>query len=130
MQFRETRPIYLQIVDYVCEKILLRQWNAGDRIPSVRELAVTLEVNPNTVMRTVEFLQQKEIIQNRRGVGLFVSDTAYQYAMNYRKNEFMEKELPFFFRNLVLLQTDIEELEPSFKKYVKKNFPNIKENKL
>ena len=61
MQFRETRPIYLQIADYVCEKILLRQWNAGERIPSVRELAVTLEVNPNTVMRTVEFLQLKEI---------------------------------------------------------------------
>jgi len=130
MQFRETRPIYLQIADYVCEKVLLRQWNAGDRIPSVRELAVTLEVNPNTVMRTVEFLQEREIIHNQRGVGLFVSDTSHQNALTYRKDEFMEKELPFFFRNLVLLQTGLEELDPLFKKYIKKNFPNIKENKL
>jgi GntR family transcriptional regulator len=130
MQFRETRPIYLQIADYVCEKILLRQWNAADRIPSVRELAVTLEVNPNTVMRTYEFLQQKDIVVNQRGVGLFVSIPAYQNALNYRKDEFMEKELPFFFRNLVLLQTDFEELQPLFKKYTKKHFPNIKENKL
>lgn len=130
MQFRETQPIYLQIADYVCERILLRQWSAGDRIPSVRDLAVMLEVNPNTVMRSVEFLQEKEIIHNQRGVGLFVSDTSHQNALKHRKGEFVEKDLPFFFRNLVLLQTDLDELEPLLKKYIKKNFPNIKENKL
>lgn len=130
MEFRETRPIYLQIADYACERILLRQWNAGDRIPSVRELAVTLEVNPNTVMRTFEFLQHKDIIVNQRGVGLFVSDSAYHSVLSYRKDEFMEKELPFFFRNLVLLQIDLEELEPLLKKYTKKHFPHTKENKL
>ena len=130
MQFRETQPIYLQIADYVCERILLRQWSAGDRIPSVRDLAVMLEVNPNTVMRSVEFLQEKEIIHNQRGVGLFVSDISHQNALKHRKDEFVEKELPFFFRNLVLLQTDLDELEPLLKKYIKKNFPNIKENKL
>ena len=123
MQFRETRPIYLQIVDYVCEKILLREWKVGDRIPSVRELAVTLEVNPNTVMRTMEFLQLKEIVFNQRGVGLYVSDTAYQNALTYSKEEFMEKELPYFFRSLVLLDIELEELEPLLKKYRKKNFP-------
>jgi DNA-binding transcriptional regulator YhcF (GntR family) len=128
MQFRETQPIYLQIADYVCEKILLRQWAAGERIPSVRELAVTLEVNPNTVMRTYEFLQGREIIVNQRGVGLFVSDTAHQSALNYRKDEFIEKELPFVFRNLVLLQTSPSELEPLFHKYKKRHFPMIKEN--
>jgi GntR family transcriptional regulator len=126
MQFRETRPIYLQIADYVCEKILLREWNAGSRIPSVRELAVILEVNPNTVMRTVEFLQLKEIIFNQRGVGLFVSDAAYQHALIYLKDEFMEKELPFFFRSLVLLEITLEELEPLLKKYKKKHFPLLK----
>jgi GntR family transcriptional regulator len=126
MQFRETRPIYLQIADYVCEKILLREWKASDRIPSVRELAVTLEVNPNTVMRTVEFLQLKEIVINQRGVGLFVSDSAYQNAMAYSKEEFMEKELPYFFRSLVLLDIGLEELEPLLKKYRKKNFPVAK----
>jgi len=126
MQFRESRPIYLQIADYVCEKILLREWKVGDRIPSVRELAVTLEVNPNTVMRTVEFLQQKEIVINQRGVGLFVSDVAYENALKYEKDEFMEKELPHFFRSLVLLDIGLEELEGLLKKYRKKNFPLVK----
>jgi DNA-binding transcriptional regulator YhcF (GntR family) len=65
MQFRESQAIYLQIADYVCEKIMLKEWKAEERIPSVRELAVQLEVNPNTVMRTYEFLQQQEIIYNQ-----------------------------------------------------------------
>ena len=66
MQFRESQAIYLQIADYVCEKILLKEWVADSRIPSVRELAIQLEVNPNTVMRSVEFLQQQDIIYNQR----------------------------------------------------------------
>ena len=69
MQFRESRAIYLQIADYICERILLKQWKTDERIPAVRELAVQLEVNPNTVMRTYEFLQSQNIIQNQRGIG-------------------------------------------------------------
>ncbi len=66
MQFRESQAIYLQIADYVCERILLKEWKPGERVPSVRELAVQLEVNLNTVMRSYDFLQQQEIIQNQR----------------------------------------------------------------
>ena len=91
MQFRESQAIYLQIADYVCEKILLKEWVSDVRIPSVRELAVQLEVNPNTVMRSVEFLQQQDIIYNQRGIGYFVSPNAYKNASQYRKNEFTER---------------------------------------
>jgi DNA-binding transcriptional regulator YhcF (GntR family) len=56
MQFKESQAIYLQIADYVCEQVLLKEWKTDERIPSVRELAVQLEVNPNTVMRTFDFL--------------------------------------------------------------------------
>ena len=73
MEFRETQSIYLQIADYVCEKILLKEWPPGERIPSVRELAIQLEVNPNTVMRTYEFLQNESIIFNQRGIGFFAA---------------------------------------------------------
>ncbi|HEV3326742.1 MAG TPA: GntR family transcriptional regulator, partial [Puia sp.] len=73
MQFRESQAIYLQIADYVCERILLKEWPPGDRVPSVRELAVLLEVNPNTVMRTYEFLQQQAILFNQRGIGFFAA---------------------------------------------------------
>jgi len=119
MQFRESNAIYLQIADYVCEKILLKQWKAEERIPAVRELAMQLEVNPNTVMRTYEFLQQQDIIYNQRGIGYFVSAEAVKNAMQYRKNEFVDKELPAIFRNLFLLGMDIEELKPRFEKFKK-----------
>lgn len=121
MQFRESTAIYLQIADYICERILLKEWKAEERIPSVRELAVQLEVNPNTVMRTYEFLQGQNIIYNQRGIGYFVSADAIKNAMQYRKTEFVEKELPNIFRNLHMLGMDLEELKPRFEKYKKQN---------
>lgn len=123
MQFRETQAIYLQIADFVCEKILLKEWVAGERIPSVRELAVQLEVNPNTVMRTYEFLQQQSIIFNQRGIGFFAAPDAIRQATQYRKSVFIEKDLPQVFRSLFLLDMDPEELKPRFEKYLKQYFP-------
>lgn len=121
MEFKETQPIYLQIADYVCEKIVTKTWSAEERIPAVRELAVQLEVNPNTVMRTYEFLQQKDILYNQRGVGLFVSGEGAKNALKYRQSEFIQKEMPSFFRSMVLLQMDVSDLESHFKKYKKSN---------
>lgn len=122
MQFREPRAIYLQIADYICERILLKQWKAGGRIPAVRELAVQLEVNPNTVMRTFEFLQGQNIIHNQRGIGYFVSAEAVKNAMQYRKADFLEKELPNIFRNIYLLGIELDELKPGYEKFKKQNF--------
>ena len=122
MQFRESQAIYLQIADYVCEKILLKEWKPDERVPSVRELAIQLEVNPNTVMRTFEFLQQQEIIYNQRGIGYFVAGTAYKNALQYRKTEFSEKDLPSIFRNMYLLGMELDELQPRFDKYKKQYF--------
>ncbi len=122
MQFKDNQSIYLQIADYLCEKILLKEWKSEDRIPSVRELAISLEVNPNTVMRTFDFLQQQEIIYNQRGIGYFVAAKAYTNALNYRKEEFLQKDLPGVFRNIYLLGMDMEELKPRFEKFVKQNF--------
>ncbi|HVX51748.1 MAG TPA: GntR family transcriptional regulator [Chitinophagaceae bacterium] len=122
MDFRESQPIYLQIADYACEKILLQEWKPGERIPSVRELAVQLEVNPNTVMRTYEHLQQQEIIYNQRGIGYHVAAGAVRKALLYRKNEFTEKDLPVLFRNLYLLEIDIDELKQLYTNYINQYF--------
>ena len=122
MDFRESQPIYLQIADHVCEKILLREWKPDARIPSVRELAVQLEVNPNTVMRTYEHLQQQDIIYNQRGIGYFVSPNAQKTALKYRKSEFTEKDLPNLFRNMYLLEMEIDELNTLYEKYIKLHF--------
>ncbi len=122
MQFRESRAVYLQIADYICERILLKEWKTDERIPSVREFAVQLEVNPNTVMRTYEFLQSQNIIQNQRGVGNFVTEDAIKKATEYRKAEFVEKELPNIFRSIYLLDMDVDELKPRYEKFIKQNF--------
>lgn len=122
MQFRESSAIYLQIADFICEKILLKQWKVDERIPAVRELAIQLEVNPNTVMRTYDFLQQQNIIYNQRGIGYFVAADAAKNATLYRKNEFLDKELPALFRNMYMLGMDLEELKTRFEKFKKQNF--------
>jgi GntR family transcriptional regulator len=122
MQFRESQAIYLQIADHVCEKIMLKEWRTDERIPSVRELAVQLEVNPNTVMRTYEFLQQQDIIYNQRGIGYFVSPNALKNAQQYRKTDFVEKDLPQLFRTMYLLGMEPDELKPRFEKYKKQHF--------
>ncbi len=119
MQFRESQAIYLQIADFVCEKILLREWPPGQRIPSVRELAIQLEVNPNTVMRSYEYLQQETIIFNQRGIGFFAATDAFQQATRYRKELFIDKDLPQVFRSLFLLGMDPEELKPLYEQFKK-----------
>ncbi len=122
MQFRESIAIYLQIADYILERILLKQWRTDERIPAVRELAVKVEVNPNTVMRTYEFLQGQNIIYNQRGIGYFVAPDAIKNATQYRRTEFIEKELPNIFRNMFMLDMDIDELKTRYEKFKKQNF--------
>jgi len=119
MQFKESQPIYLQIAEFVCEKILLGAWPAGERIPAIRELAVQLGVNPNTVLRTYDVLQQEGVIINKRGVGIFAADDAIEQATRYRKTRFMEMDLPQLFRSLYLLQIDLAELKPRYEQFKK-----------
>ncbi|MBO9729355.1 MAG: GntR family transcriptional regulator [Chitinophaga sp.] len=122
MEFKETQAIYVQIADYVCEQVLLHKWQPDERIPSVRELAVSLEVNPNTVMRTFELLQQQEIIYNKRGIGYFISPDAVKKIRQVKKDAFISNELPSFFRGLYLLDLSLDELKPHYEKFKKSNF--------
>ena len=117
MEFNSSQSIYLQIADYVCERILLKDWTAEDKIPSVRELAVQLEVNPNTVMRTYDWLQQSGVIYNQRGIGFFVAPGGMQNALSAKKKEFMEKDLPVVFRNLYLLGMKWEDLKEPYQQF-------------
>ena len=122
MQFNSTQAIYLQIADYVCEKVLLKVWKPEDKIPSVRELAVQLEVNPNTVMRTYDFLEHLEVIRNQRGIGFFLGKDAPRLALQYRRREFTEGELPQIYRNMYLLGMEVEDLKPGYEAYKRQHF--------
>ena len=111
MDFKETKTIYLQIADYVCEQILMNRWKEGDRILSVRELGVNLEVNPNTVLRAYDFLQNKGIILNKRGIGYFAATDATEQVKVHKKQQFIENELSELVKTMQLLEIDFNELE-------------------
>jgi DNA-binding transcriptional regulator YhcF (GntR family) len=93
MKFKESKSIYLQIADRICDEILQGQYKEEERIPSVREYAATVEVNANTVVRSFDYLQGQDIIYNKRGLGYFVlqgglnassnSEKKSSYAMNF-----------------------------------------------
>lgn len=123
MEFKDKQSIYLQIADYICEQLLLDKWPPGERIPSVRDLASMLEVNPNTVMRTYEYLQGNNIIYNKRGVGYFTDDQTHARILESRKERFLESELPEFFKTLYLLNISIEELQKRYKTFVETTHP-------
>lgn len=111
MKFTDGKAIFLQIADYIGENILTETWKPGDKIPSVRDLAVNIEVNPNTVARAYQYLQENEIINLKRGVGLFISDNAKQIVSGLRKKEFVDKELPGVFNTMKLLEITIDDLK-------------------
>jgi GntR family transcriptional regulator len=124
MEFKDNPAIYIQIAEYVCEQILLKKWKLGDKIISIRDLAITMEVNPNTVQRAYDFLQQKEIITNKRGIGYFIEEDAMDRIISFRKEQFMEHELPVFMKNIFLLKIDFKEVKILFDQFVKNNFKN------
>ncbi|MDB4924711.1 GntR family transcriptional regulator [Mucilaginibacter sp.] len=124
MNFKDKEAIYLQIADYVSEHITLGKWLPEEKVPSVRELAVELQVNPNTVMRAYEYLQQHEIIFNKRGLGLFVTADAIEKIKSIRKERFMQQELPDFFRSLYLLDISLDEVQKRYEDFKLKNYNN------
>ena len=116
MKFNENKSIYIQIADLFCENILLKKWKEEERIPSVREIAVDLEVNPNTALRSFIFLEEKEIIYNKRGIGYFVSDGGYNKTLALKKEMFIKNDLPELMKTLKLLNLTTDDIEKLSKK--------------
>ncbi|MEE4176945.1 MAG: GntR family transcriptional regulator [Bacteroides sp.] len=121
MEFNENQAIYLQIADYFCENILQRKWQQGEKIPSIREIAVQVEVNPNTAMRTFNYLQDKGIIFNKRGIGYFVADDGFDKTLELKKEQFVQEDLPQVFRTLEMLRMDFKNLEKLYESYRQQN---------
>ena|SRR3989338_8802295 len=117
MEFNQPKGIYLQIADEVCDRILTGECCCGERIPSIRELAVSLGVNPNTVTRSYQSLLDRQIIENRRGIGYFVTVEAMKNILEERRVEFIRSDLPNLFRTMKLLGLDIEALNEYYTKF-------------
>ncbi|MBK7231795.1 MAG: GntR family transcriptional regulator [Saprospiraceae bacterium] len=117
MDFRKQQPIYMQIADVILEDVLNKKLTDGDKIPSVREMALHVQVNPNTVQRSYQWLQDENIIHQKRGIGFYLSEEVYLKTIALKKDEFIKEVLPDTVRQMKLLGIDLEEL----KKYVELN---------
>lgn len=122
MNFKDKEAIYLQIAAYICDHITIGKWLPEQKLPSVRDLAGDLQVNPNTVARTYEYLQNQELVFNKRGLGLFVAPDALQKIKMSRKERFLQQDLPDFFRNLYLLDIDLDEVQKRYEKFKSENY--------
>jgi len=111
MDFRKQKPIYLQIADHLSEQVLQGQLTEDDRVPSVRDVAASMGVNPNTVVRSFDYLQQEEIIYQRRGMGYYVNPGAAGRVLALQRREFLEEELPYIRQRMKTLGISIEEIK-------------------
>ncbi|MBR4988691.1 MAG: GntR family transcriptional regulator [Bacteroidaceae bacterium] len=110
MEYNEHKPIYLQNVDLMQEKILRGDWSEEERIPSVREMGAMVGVNPNTIVRSYQLLEAQEVIYNKRGLGYFVKEGAVARIKENVKREFIANELPQFKAKLEMLGITKDEL--------------------
>ena len=102
------------MADRLCDEILSGTYKDDDRIPSVREYAVMLEVNANTVVKAYDERSRANIIYNKRGLGYFVTPGAKKQIMKARKQEFMKERLPELFRQMQLLGITLEDVKNEY----------------
>lgn len=110
VDFKSTKGIFQQLADTLSHRILEGQLLAGDRVPSVRDLAEEFEVNRNTLLRTYALLNDAGIIENRRGVGFFVTDDAVVRIRSNEKTAFFDNELPDFLNKVRMLKLTTDDL--------------------
>ena len=125
MNFKESKAIYLQIADRICDEVLLGQYREEERIPSVREYAAVVEVNANTVMRSYDYLQSQEVIYNKRGIGYFVASGARALILSLRKEYFLKEEVDYFFKQMYTLGISAEDMSAMYRDYETNNLYNI-----
>ena len=116
MNFTNDKAIYVQMADRLMDEILADKYKDDDRIPSVREYAVLLEVNTNTAVKAYDELARANIIYNKRGLGYFVTPGAKKQILKERKKEFMKERLPELFRQMRLLDIDIKDVDEAWTK--------------
>lgn len=110
MHFRQGKTIFRQIADRIAEQILTDQLQADQRLPSVRGLAIKLEVNLNTVVKSYALLEEQGLIYKLRGRGFFVREDARSELINHKRQTFIKQTLPDMFLQMQQLDLTIDDL--------------------
>ncbi len=96
--FTNDRPIYLQLVEQLELYIITEQFPPGSKIPSVRELAVQAQVNPNTMQKALQELEDKKLIITERTNGKFVTDDIK--FIQKQRDQLAQQKIVTFFREM------------------------------
>ncbi|MCC5909051.1 MAG: GntR family transcriptional regulator [Clostridiaceae bacterium] len=118
MNFDHTKPIYLQIIDYIKKQIIGGELTIGDKIPSQRELAQQLKVNPNTVQRAYREMEAMELTETIRGQGTFIVEK--KQLLEELQLEMAEALLKNFILEIRSLGYDDKEIIKLVEKYQQK----------
>lgn len=117
MEFKDNIPIYLQIEQYLYRQIALGKMKAGEKIPSVRKLALKLTVNVNTVQRALQEMNTQGILYTKRGEGNFVTEDTE--LLSKTKQSLINNELDEFVQNMEKLGVKKDKLVSTLTEYLK-----------
>ena len=116
MEFKDNIPIYLQIEQYLYRQIALGKMKAGEKIPSVRKLALELTVNVNTVQRALQEMNTQGILYTKRGEGNFVTEDTE--LLSKTKQSLIDNVLDEFVQNMEKLGVKQDELVSTLENYL------------
>lgn len=108
--FHTSQPIFVQIRQRLIEMILRRQVEEGDALPSVRQIAADLSVNPLTVTKAFEALVDIGVVEKRRGLGMLVTTGARAGLLAHEREKFLKEEWPRIAAQIKALDLDIKDL--------------------
>lgn len=117
MEIKDNIPIYLQIEQYLYRQIALGKMKAGEKIPSVRKLALELTVNVNTVQRALQEMNTQGILYTKRGEGNFVTEDTE--LLSKTKQSLINNELDEFVQNMEKLGVKKDKLVSTLTEYLK-----------
>lgn len=110
--FNETQPIFLQIRQRVVELILKGTIKEDEAVPSIRQVAMDLEVNPLTVTKAYQMLADSGVIEKKRGLGMFVKTGAREQLLSQEREKFLEEDWPRISQQIASLGLRLEDLMP------------------
>ena len=109
-EFNDSQPIYRQLRDRVVAMILDGLLKEGDPLPSVRNVAAELRVNPLTVLKSYQQLVDEKLVESRRGLGMFINTGARKLLLQGERQKFLAEEWPRVHATIVRLGLTPEEL--------------------
>ena len=110
MNLNDSKPVFLQIKQWIEDHILDEEWKKDFQITSIREMIVNFRVNANTIVRTYEKLEAEGTVYSIRGVGYFVSENSRNKILENRQKEFYQDILPSFLHQVKVLKIDKDEI--------------------